>query len=222
MGSYPPLYDRNFEPMDWLANYVLTYVERDIRQIRGVTDLIAFQTFLGLCAGRTGQILNLSSLASDCGISQPTAKACRLVKSPKLFFYDTGLVCHLLGLRSSEQLETHPLRGALFETFVVGEIVKARMNAGIRGGLSFYRDHKGHEVDLVVESADGLRIVEIKSGATVASDWFKDLKLFSKLSPNANRDTAIEPYVIYGGKSRHSRSLATVLPWADLHREPWT
>ena len=177
-GGYPRIFDRELEPADWLRSYVATYLERDVRTITNVGDLAMFQRFVELCAGRTGQLLSYSSLAGDCGISQPTAKAWlsvleasfivfrllafhanlrkRLVKMPKLYFHDTGLVCWLLGLRQSEQLRSHPLRGQIFETWVVSETLKHRTNQGWTGGLSFYRDRNGAEVDLVIDRTSGL------------------------------------------------------------------
>ena len=184
-GGYPHIFNRNLNPPDWLRSYVATYVERDVRTISNVGDLTTFQRFVELCAGRTAQLLNYSSLADDCGISQPTARAWfsileasfiafhlppfsvqqrkRLVKMPKLYFHDTGLACWLLGIREPWQLRTHPLRGALFETWVVSEVLKHRTHRGESGGLSFYRDSNGAELDLVIEEPDGLTLIRGQS-----------------------------------------------------------
>jgi len=171
-GGYPRIFDQRLDPGEWLASYIATYIERDVRMITNVGDLATFQRFVELCAGRTSQLLNLSQISNDCGITQPTAKAWfsvleasfitfrlpsfsgnlrkRLVKMPKLHFYDTGLACRLLGIRTVDQLHSHPLRGPLFETWVASEIHKHRMNAGLTGGMFHYRDQKGVEVDLIV------------------------------------------------------------------------
>ena len=172
-GGYPRIFDQALNPSEWLRSYVATYIERDVRAISQVGDLTIFQRFVELCAGRTAQLINYSALASDCGVSQPTARAWlgileasfivfrlppfhknlgkRLVKMPKLHFYDTGLVCWLIGIRTPEQLRSHPLRGPIFETWVISEIVKHRMNLGETRGLFFYRNRDGAEVDLVIE-----------------------------------------------------------------------
>ena len=175
-GGYPQIFNRGLNPADWLRSYVATYIERDVRTVGNVGNLTTFQRFVELCAGRTAQLLNYSSLADDCGISQPTARSWfsileasfiafhlpsfsvkqrkRLVKMPKLYFHDTGLACWLLGIREARQLRTHPLRGALFETWVVSEVLKHRTHRGRSGGLSFYRDRNGAELDLVIEEPD--------------------------------------------------------------------
>lgn len=177
-GGYPPLYDRSLLPKAWFPAYVTAYVERDVRQILKVQDLEVFQRFVRLCAGRSGQILNLASLATDCGITHNTAKAWisvleasyvlfllrphhenfskRLIKSPKLYFYDTGLLCWLLGIQNAGQLASHPLRGSIFETFVVSELVKSRLNRGERAAFSFWRDSNGNEIDVVADVGTGI------------------------------------------------------------------
>ncbi len=188
-GAFPPIFDRGLEPHPWYGNYVRTYLERDVRQLINVQDIGTFQRFLKLCAGRTGQLLNLSSLANDCGITHNTAKAWisvleasyivhllpphhrnfnkRLVKTPKLYFLDTGLAIWLLGIQNIDQLATHVQRGALFETWVISELLKARYNAGEASNLYFWRDRSGHEVDLLVDHGIHLSPLEIKSGQTI-------------------------------------------------------
>jgi hypothetical protein len=233
-GLYPALYAREVRPRDWYADYVATYVERDVRQLTNIGDLSVFRRFLSLCAARTGQLLNLSSLATDCGVSQPTAKAWlsvleaswlvfllrphhanfgkRLVKMPRLYFHDTGLAAWLVEVREIEQMRVHPMRGALFETLVVNEILKARTGRGDRGGLWFWRDHVGHEVDVVIEGAEGLVPVEIKSGATLADDFFDGLRWFAA---QAGRQAA-RAHLVHGGESSHARGDVDVHGWRDV------
>jgi len=233
-GSYPRIFDRQLDAADWLRSYVATYVERDVRMVTNISDLVAFQRFLRLCAGRTAQLLNYSSLAGDCGISQPTAKAWlgvletgflvfrlpsfhanirkRLVKMPKLHFYDTGLVCWLLGIRTPEQLRTHPLRGSIFETWVVSEITKHRANRGEANGLSFYRDRNGAEVDLVIERSGGLTLVEAKSAATPSSSLFRGAERVRRHFRDVDPPDVI---VVYGGEERQERGAGMLVPWQE-------
>lgn len=240
-GGYPRIFDRELDPSDWLRSYVATYIDRDVRSISNVGDLTTFQRFVELCAGRTAQLLNYSALASDCGVSQPTVKAWisiletsfvvfrlpalhenvrkRVVKMPKLHFHDSGLVCWLLGIRRPEQLRSHPLRGAIFETWVVSEICKHRMNRGETGGVSFYRDRDGMEVDLVIEQPDRLTLVEAKAAQTPSTSLFDGARRVQRLLSEASRDCEI--VVAYGGDEIQRRSDARLLPWADLHRHRW-
>jgi len=233
-GSYPALYDRKLAPRAWFGAYVTAYVERDVRQMLKVQELGAFQRFVMLCAGRTGQLLNLSSLAADCGITHNTAKAWlsvleasylvfrllphhasfnkRLVKAPKLYFHDTGLACWLLGIQSIQQLEAHPLRGALFETWVMAELMKSRLNAGERPGMYFWRDSNGNEVDALVEKDTRLMPVEIKSGATVARDFFVGLEKWLALAG----DLGIDPLLVYGGGFSYRQKGVRVVAWRDM------
>ena len=240
-GGYPRIFDRKLDPADWLGAYVGMYVERDVRTISNIGDLTTFQRFVELCAGRTAQLLNFSSLASDCGISQPTAKAWlsvletsfvafrlpsfsgnlgkRLVKMPKLHFCDTGLVCWLLGIRTPQQLRNHPLRGPIFETWVASEILKHRTNAGERGGLYFYRDRSGVEGDLIVEYADRSTLLEAKTAQTVTGDLLGGARRVRDILSMRNPCSA---WVVYGGDQRQERSDLTLLPWNRLHDQPWT
>lgn len=240
-GGYPRIYDRKIPPSEWLSAYVSTYIERDVRTVLNVGDLVSFQRFIALCAGRTGQLVNYSNLADDCGISQPTAKSwlslletCfivfrlpawsgnirkRLVKMPKLHFYDTGLVCWLLGIRSPDQLRNHPLRGAIFETWVVSEILKNRTNAGERNGLYFYRDQNAVEADLLIEKADAMIVVEAKAGQTITSEMLSPAVRIRKVL-NAVKKT--RTVVVYGGKERQKRREATVLAWNEIDSEKWS
>ncbi len=237
-GGYPRIFDRGLNPSEWLRSYVATYLERDVRTIANVGDLTAFQRFLELCAGRTSQLLNYSSLASDCGISQPTAKAWlsileagfvafrlpsfhanlrkRLIKMPKLHFHDTGLVCWLLGIREPGQLRTHPLRGAIFETWVVSEILKHRTNRGITGGLSFYRDSNGAEVDLVIQQSNGIRLVEAKSSYTASSSLFDGANRVRRHFSDSHQPLDIA--IAYGGDELQQRKAGQLIPWQMLDR----
>lgn len=233
-GGYPGLYETPVEVTDWMSSYVATYVERDVRQILDVKDLTAFQKFLKLCAGRTGQVLNLSTLAGEVGISHTTARSWisvlessdlihllppyhqnfgkRVIKSPKLYFHDVGLACWLLGIRSAEILETHPARGSLFETLIVGEFLKARFNTGQPADLYFWRDASGREADLVYETPKGLQSVEIKSGQTVTSDYIAATHRAALPASSS----ALPPLLIYGGTESYERSGIRVLSWTGL------
>ncbi|MXW16333.1 MAG: DUF4143 domain-containing protein [Gemmatimonadetes bacterium] len=233
-GGYPRVFDRQLDPSRWLRSYVATYIERDVRTISNVGDLMMFQRFVELCAGRTGQLLNYSSLAGDCGVSQPTAKAWlsiletsfiafrlpafhsnlrkRLVKMPKLYFCDTGVVCWLLGIREPAQLRSHPLRGAIFETWMVSEIVKHRANRGETRGLSFYRDRNGAEVDLVIERPGGLTLVEAKSAATPSSSLFHRAE---RVRRHFRGGDAPDVVVVYGGDERQERGAGMLVPWQE-------
>lgn len=235
-GHYPALYSRDLLPQDWFSNYVATYVERDVRQLLQIKDLQLFQRFLRLAAARSGQLLNLSSLGADVGISAVTAREWigvleasylvmrlppyfenfgkRLVKTPKLYFLDTGLMCWLLGIHSAAILSTHPLRGQVFETMVVVEAYKSALNKGQQASLYFWRDSAGQEIDLLAQRDGVFESYEIKSGSTFSPDWFKQLTKFEKLNPNAVRST-----VIYGGDESSSRSQGEVVAWADALRK---
>ena len=232
-GGYPRIFDRNLDPSKWLRSYVGTYIERDVRTVSNVGDLNTFQRFVQLCAGRTAQLLNYSSLADDCSISQPTARAwfsileasCiafhlpafniklrkRLVKMPKLYFHDTGLACWLLGIREPGQLRAHPLRGALFETWVVSEVLKHRTHRGEHAGLSFYRDRNGAELDLIVEEPDALALIEAKSAATPSSSLFAGVE---RVHPHlGGLRPRCDVAVVYGGEEFQQRTHGRLIPW---------
>lgn len=236
-GGYPALYDRPLASADWFGNYVATYVERDVRQLIEVRDLTQFQRFLRLCAARSGQLLNLSALGAEAGITGNTAREWisvletsylvarllphhrnfgkRLVKTPKLYFLDTGLMAWLLGIRDVQMLETHPARGALFETWAVSERLKHRYNDGQASDLFFWRDHIGHEVDLLIDAPEGLRPVELKSGSTVASDWFTGLRRWVELAEREGEHTAA-PQLVFGGSGRYEREGVAVSGWREF------
>jgi len=237
-GFYPRIHDSALEPAQALADYFATYVERDLRQLIAVHDLQRFERFVRLCAGRTGQLLNLSSLGNDAGISHATARAWidllqtsyivhllppwfvntskRLIKAPKLYFYDTGLASWLLGLRTREQVQRDPLWGALFENFILMEALKDRLNAGESGEIYFYRDSEGNEVDLLLPVGSRVYAMEIKAGATVNTDYFKGLKTFA-LHHGQHLDGGS---VVYGGHSFQARSDWPVHSWQDLAHKP--
>lgn len=234
-GLYPALHAQPSLPAaDWLASYVATYVERDVRQVTNVQDLTTFQRFLRLCAARTGQLLNISALAGEAGISTTAARSWlsvleasdlvfllppyhrnfgkRLVKSPKLYFVDTGLACWLLGIRNTETLALHPLRGAIFETLVVGEFMKSRCNAGLPPDLYFWRDNNGLEADLVFEVDGRLQPVEIKSGATVTPDYIRAGQKAARFAG----EEALTPWLVHGGDDMYERSGVRVVGWRRL------
>jgi predicted AAA+ superfamily ATPase len=240
-GGYPRILDRKLRPSDWLASYVATYLERDVRSISNIGDLVAFQRFTQLCAGRLSQLLNFSSLGGDCGVSQPTAKAWasvleasfimlrlpgyhgniskRLIKVPKLHFYDTGLACWLLGIRDVGQLDVHPLRGGIFESWVVSEIIKQRYNRGESNGVYFYRDKSGLESDVVVQGRKSLKLVEAKCGQTISSDWAGNLWKIKELFERAAR--VVSCVVVYGGAERQERNGIVYLPWNQIQDYSW-
>jgi predicted AAA+ superfamily ATPase len=233
-GFYPPLYDRKLSPSDWFSAYATAYVERDVRQLTKVQDLETFQRFVRLCAGRTGQLLNLSSLATECGITHNTARAWisileasylifllrphhasfrkRLVKMPKIYFYDVGLASWLIGIRTADQLEIHPMRGALFETFAIAELIKSRLNLGERRAFFFWRDSNGNEIDLLVEHGIKLMPIEIKSGKTLTRDSFVGLEKWCALAG----DTAVKPTLIFGGDESYQHKGIRVLEWKKI------
>ena len=233
-GSYPELHTSLVPTRDWMASYVATYLERDVRQVLNVQDLSVFARFLRLCAGRTGQLLKISSLADEAGVSQSTARAWlsvleasyvvqllqpyhrnfgkRLVKTPKLYFLDTGLACWLLGIYTQEQLATHPARGALFETWVVAEALKSRYHSGLTNDLYFWRDNNGVEADLMFETPQGLQTVEIKSGQTITPDSIR-AGLRSKRMAG---DEALVPWLIHGGADNYERSGVRVMGWRSM------
>ena len=232
-GFYPRILDQRLEPRQALGDYFETYVERDVRRMGGIRNLSSFRRFVRLCAGRVGQLLNLSALGSDAGVSHTTAREWltvleasyivfqlppyhanirkRLVKSPKLYFYDVGLASFLIGIEHADQVVTHPLRGPLFENLVVAETLKYRFNRGLQPNLSFFRDSRGLECDLLYETGRGIGAIEIKSGATVASDYFTSLNRVASLIPEISARS-----VIYGGDTRQSRTDADAVPLEGL------
>lgn len=238
-GGYPAIFDRGLSPTDWLAAYAATFVERDVRQLLNITELEAFRTFLGLCAGRSASLLNASEIGRDAGISHHTARswlsvleACylvyrlppwhrsfsqRLIKSPKLHFWDSGLACYLLGITEPGQLVRHPLRGALFESWVVSEVHKWFIHRGLPVNAWFYRDQRQLEVDLLVQTPSGLLALEIKSGATIPPAPFESLKRWQALSQSAGAEPP-RIGVIYGGDDDQLRSEGSVVSWRRVSK----
>ena len=232
-GFYPRIIDQGLDPTQALGDYFETYVERDVRQIGEIRNLSNFRHFVRLCAGRVGQLVNLSSLGADAGVSHTTAREWltvleasyivfqlppyfaninkRLVKSPKFYFYDVGLAAYLIGIENAEQVATHPLRGALFENAVVAEALKHRFNRGNQANLCFFRDSRGLECDLLYPSRDGMAAFEVKSGATISSEHFRSLHKVAELVPGVTSKA-----VVYGGITRQSRSDSETIPLADL------
>jgi len=236
-GFYPAIYDKNgqTEVGKYYLNYIRTYIERDVRLIRNVTDLYTFERFLRLCAGRTGQLLNMNSLAVETGVDNKTIGAWlsvleasfvvfrlqpyhkkynkRIVKMPKLYFYDTGVASALLGIENPDQLALHPFRGGLFENMIIVDFLKSRYNKGKPNNLYFWRDSLGTEIDLLVEKANSLLPIEIKSGQTITDDYFKSMSAWLRISGME------KGWVIYAGDEKQVRSNGiTVLPLNEMER----
>jgi predicted AAA+ superfamily ATPase len=232
-GFYPPIYDQKIPPADWCPNYIRTYIEKDVRQIKNITDLIVFERFMKLLAGRSGQELNNSALAVETGVDVKTIQSWigilessfiiyllkphhknynkTIVKRPKVYFYDTALVCYLLGVKNTSHLNTHPLRGAIFEGMVVTELIKKRTNAGLTINLYYWRDKTGHEIDIIVDEGGELLPIEIKSGKTINTEFFKNIDYWSKLS---NTERSI---LLYAGEPSQKRSNGKeILNWRSL------
>jgi predicted AAA+ superfamily ATPase len=234
-GFYPRIFDKSLNPTEAMSFYVNTYVERDLRTLINIRDLSQFEIFLKLCAGRTGQILNFSNLGNDCGVNHKTVKSWlsvleasyiikllrpyyksfnkRLIKAPKLYFLDTGLACFLLDIQTASQLSGHPLRGALFESFILAEMLKKRFNAIQTDNLFYFRDRVGHEVDIIWDQSMQPIPMEIKAGQTVSQDAFKGLTNFSKLAGSV--DAA---YLFYGGDESYTRQSVHVTSWRDVSK----
>ena len=230
-GGYPRIHDKQLEPHRWLANYYHTYIERDVRQVLNIGDIEAFGRFIRLCAGRCGQLLNMSSLAADCGISTMTVKRWlsileasylilllrphhksfrkRMVKTSKLYFLDSGLLCYLLRIRRSEDLSIHALRGAVFESWVISELLKDYYNSSREPDIYFWRDSTGHEIDVIIDLGTELLPIEIKSGQTISSDFFKGLDYWRSLPKQRNCPAAL----VYGGNASYARRKTMVISW---------
>jgi hypothetical protein len=239
-GGYPRIRARKLNAGSWLETYVATYLERDVRDLRHVGDLSAFQTAMRLLAGRTATLLNLQALGSDAGIAQNSARAWlsvleatyvvtrlrpllpnfrkRLVKTPKLHFIDSGLAAWLLGIRTADQLDRHPLRGALFESWAYSELLKLKLNTASISNLAFYRDQHGVEADVIVDAVDRVFVVEVKSGRTLASDWFGQVTRVAELlrdSPFA-AEREVVPVVIYAGERSSTQAGVRILSWREI------
>jgi len=233
-GGYPEVISKKLNPTDWYSGYINTYIERDVRQLKNINNLSLFTKLLRLCAGRTGQILNLTSLSNDCGIDQKTVAAWlgilqssyiiyllkpyyinfnkRILKTPKLYFYDTGVACSLLGITDAKQIATHSAKGPLFENMIVSELLKARFNTGSTDNIYYWRDKTGNEVDILSDTAGKLTIMELKAGETIASDFFKGIQYFSSLNTQTE-----QKILVYGGKEEQKRSNGIIVkPWNTL------
>lgn len=221
-GFFPPVYDQKIPAPEWCQNYIRTYIERDVRQIKNISDLLLFQRFMALLAGRCGQELNASTLSNEAGVDVKTIQSWIgilessfivfllkphhknfnkiIVKRPKVYFYDTALVCSLLQISNTTQLNTHPLRGAIFENMIILEFIKERTNKGLPINLFYWRDKTGHEIDLLIDNAGKLSPIEIKSGKTINNEFFKNLTYWDKISNQKNG------LVIYAGDENQKRS----------------
>lgn len=233
-GGYPRLYDAGADKNIWMRSYIQTYVERDVRQLINIHNLDLFIRFVRLCAGRIGQLINYSSLATECGIDVKTAQSWlglletsfiaftlkpyhrnfnkRLVKSPKLYFYDTGLATNLLGLENGEQLDTFFLKGGLFENWVILELLKKELNQGKQPQLYFWRDSTGQEIDLLIEKVNGFEIAEIKSSQTFRTDFLKGINAFKTLVG----DSELTSKLFYAGEIALTRDNTHVTPWKNI------
>jgi len=233
-GGYPALHSENIHPSKWFANYIRTYVERDVRLIKNISDLVTFERFLRLCAGRIGQLLNMSSLAVEVGVDVKTISSWisvletsfvlfrlqpfhknfnkRIVKMPKIYFYDTGLAVNLLGIENVNQLDLHPFRGSLFENMIILDFLKRRYNSAETNNLFFWRDNVGNEIDLLITQGINQIPIEIKSGQTVTSDYLKGIHFWNKMTKSEGG------FVVYGGNSTQKRSnKITIVPFNDLN-----
>ena len=232
-GFFPRIFDKKIKPADAAGFYINTYLERDVRQIINIRDITRFETFLQLCAGRTGQLVNLNAIADETGVSQNTIKSWlsvleasyiikllrpyhkritrRLVKTPKLYFLDTGLAVNLIGIKSADHLKNHPLKGALFETLIVSELLKKTFNRGERDNLFFYRDQKGHEMDIVLDNGFNLDLVEVKLSQTLNTGFLKGFSYFPEI-----KDIHCRNHIVYGGDRNSSFHGVEVHSWKNM------
>lgn len=237
-GLYPRIFDENLNPTEWLSSYFQTYVEKDIREIINISDMGSFNNFMRVLAGRVGQLINFNSISSEIGVSQPTIKAwfsalettfiCfglsphfknfnkRIIKSPKAYFFDTGLLCYLLRIKTIDQLKVHPLRGQIFENWVICEYIKMYTNKGEEHPLYFWRDQHGHEIDIVIDNGLDLSLVEIKSSKTFHKQFFKNINWFNNLP---ERESTEEGTCIYGGDQALQLGTKNVLPWDEFSKK---
>ena len=236
-GYYPAIYSRNITPRIFYSNYIQTYIQRDVSSLIAIKDLKLFQKFLSLCATRAGQLLNMNSLANECGISQPTAKSWlsalensyivftlspfhdnfskRIIKTPKLYFYDSGLLCHLLGFTNPDQILTHHFKGSLFENAMIAEYVKRMNHKNHLQNIWFWRDAAGHEIDLIVQEGLKLNLIEIKATQTIQTDLFKGLEYFANRSKQEN----LTKTLVYAGSDYQNRTIAEIVPWFEFGKK---
>jgi len=233
-GMYPRLYEAGIDPAFYYPNYIQSYIERDVRQLINIGDVGAFRTFLELSAGRIGQLYNQTNIGNEADLDHKTVNRWfsmletsfiafklrpyfqnynkRILKTPKLYFYDTGVVCALLGIRTTEQLKNHPIRGALFENWIVVEMLKKSLNKGIRPNMYYWRDQTGNEIDLLIDEGGSLYPMEIKSGMTYNAQFFKNIRFFNALSGN-NPDNS---YLLYAGTQHIQTKDGHIRGWAHL------
>lgn len=233
---FPRIYDQSLDVNTWLQDYINTYIERDVRHITAVKDLSSFSNFVSLCAGHTGQVVNYSTFSNNLGVDVKTVKAWmsimetsyviflqqpyyknfnkRVIKSPRLFFYDTGLACNLLGISNKTDFANHYLKGGLYESFVISELYKFIYNHKLNGKIYFFRDSHGNEIDAIIELESRLKAIEIKSGKTIIPDFFKSFRYFDKLFSDLDTNN----YLVYGGKDFQRRTAATLVGWNHLCR----
>lgn len=236
-GFYPAIFDREIPSEIFYSNYIQTYVQRDVSELIAIKDMRLFQNFLSLCATRAGQLLNLNSLANQCGISQPTAKAWlsalessyilfllppyfknffkRIIKTPKLYFYDTGLLCYLLKLNNAEQIQLSDFKGALFENMMIAEYVKRMQHCNQLNDIWFWRDVAGNEVDLIIQTGQIQEAIEFKATQTIMPNLFKGLNFYEKISEKTN----LKKHLVYGGNEYQERTVATVVPWKSFGKK---
>ncbi|MGD0466096.1 MAG: ATP-binding protein [Gammaproteobacteria bacterium] len=233
-GFYPKIHASNLSSTIWYSNYIQTYLERDVRTIKNIHDLSQFQLFLKMCAHRAGQLLNLSELGNECGINHNTVQGwlsileasfivyrlCpyyvnfnkRLTKMPKLYFYDTGLLCNLLNIQEASQISVHSYKGMIFENFVITDLIKQQLHNNTIIPFYFWRDKLGNEIDCVIEKFNDLILIEIKSGKTIANDFFKGLRYWDKISDQKN----YRKYLVYGGKENQKREIVNIIGWNNI------
>lgn len=236
-GFYPRLYDQDISPLLWLPSYIQSYLERDLRQLINVKDLDKFQLFLRIIAGRTGQLINYQSVSNEIGVDAKTIRNWlsiletsyiifhlkpyyrnfnkRLIKSPKIYFYDTGLACSLLGIKDPLQVASYYQRGNLFENMIIAEIKKQYFNAGIPDSLFFWRDSSGNEIDCIIESAGHIRIIEIKSSSTMHDDFLKNIRIFKKIAG----PLVSESYLVYSGNENMVYNDCQITSWQQIHEQ---
>lgn len=231
-GFYPRIFDQNIRPNSFYKSYLNTYLERDIRMIKNISNYSSFLKFLKLIAGRCGQVLNVKTVAEDSGISYHTAESWisiletsyiifklqpfhknfnkRIIKSPKIFFYDTGLLCHLLGIRKKEEITNHYLKGNIFENFIISDVIKFDYNQGNLNSFYFWQDTNKNEIDLIIEKGEDTKALEIKAGSTIRSELFKNLVTWEKLQKKT------KTFLFYGGDMNMTKKGTKILNWKDL------
>lgn len=235
-GFYPPVYERKIQPADWYGSYIQTYIERDVRQIQNIGNLSNFQRFLRLCAGRTGQIVNYTAFGNDCGVSHHTIKSWmsilessfivyllqpyfvnfnrRITKTPKLYFYDTGLAAFLLGIKEEKQLTEHYVTGQLMENFVINDLMKNAYNQGLLPDFYYWRDKTGNEIDCLIDKGLSKILVEIKAGKTLNGDFFKGMKQYKSL----DKRHRINGWLVYNGEKETRTDFINIINWKNLNK----